>query len=115
MSKNTDKIEVTAAEFRDLAARLADEKTAAESKATDETANERERLRIERERLALEREKIRAEYERERLEAAQRKNDENADDLENRRARSAAAFVFNFLICAGLAAVSLIMYAIVAH
>mgnify|MGYP007088332204 CR=1 FL=1 len=105
MSKNTDKIEVTAAEFRDLAARLADEKTAGESKAT----NERERLRIERERLALEREKIRAEYERERLrnEQARRTQQQTTDpDTETgKRFLFTAAGVVSFVVflAAGLA------------
>ena len=80
MSKmNNDKIEVTAEEFRALAARIADEKTAPESKPAE--PDERERLKIERERLALERERLRTERERE-----QARNVANADESDSRRA-----------------------------
>lgn len=78
MSKKNDKIQITAEEFRALAARIADEKATPESKPAE--PDERERLKIERERLALERERLRTERER-----SQARNASNADERESRR------------------------------
>lgn len=88
MSKKNDKIQITAAEFRALAARIADEKATPESKPAE--PDERDRLKTEAARLKVEREKIRAEYERERLEHA--RNASNADERESRRRFIVALF-----------------------
>lgn len=88
MSKKNDKIQITAEEFRALAARIADEKATPESKPAE--PDERERLKTEAARLKVEREKIRAEYERERLEHA--RNASNADERESRRRFIVALF-----------------------
>ena len=88
MSKKNDKIQITAEEFRAVAARIADEKTTPESKPAE--PDERERLKTEAARLKVEREKIRAEYERERLEHA--RNASNADERESRRRFIVALF-----------------------
>lgn len=85
MSKKKDKIQITAEEFRALAARIADEKTTPESKPAE--PDERERLKIERERLALERERLRTERERN-----QARNASNADERESRRRFIVALF-----------------------
>ena len=85
MSKKNDKIQITAEEFRALAARIADEKTTPESKPAE--PDERERLKIERERLALERERLRTERER-----SQARNASNADERESRRRFIVALF-----------------------
>ena len=92
MSKKSDKIQITAEEFRALAARIADEKTTTESKPAE--PDERERLKIERERLALERERLRTERERERLrnEREHARNASNADERESRRRFIVALF-----------------------
>ena len=88
MSKKNDKIQITAEEFRALAARIADEKATPESKPAE--PDERDQLKTEAARLKVEREKIRAEYERERLEHA--RNASNADERENRRRFIVALF-----------------------
>lgn len=88
MSKKNDKIQITAEEFRALAARIADEKTTPESKPAE--PDERDKLKTEAARLKVEREKIRAEYERERLEHA--RNASNADERESRRRFIVALF-----------------------
>ena len=85
MSKKNDKIQITAEEFRALAARIADEKTTPESKPAE--PDERERLKIERERLGLERERLRTERER-----SQARNAANADERESRRRFIVALF-----------------------
>lgn len=85
MSKKNDKIQITAAEFRALAARIADEKATPESKPAE--PDERERLKTEAARLKVEREKIRAEYEREHA-----RNASNADERESRRRFIVALF-----------------------
>lgn len=85
MSKKNDKIQITAEEFRALAARIADEKATPESKPAE--PDERERLKIERERLALERERLRTERERN-----QARNASNADERESRRRFIVALF-----------------------
>lgn len=85
MSKKNDKIQITAEEFRALAARIADEKATPESKPAE--PDERERLKIERERLALERERLRTERER-----SQARNASNADERESRRRFIVALF-----------------------
>lgn len=92
MSKKNDKIQITAAEFRALAARIADEKATPESKPAE--PDERERLKTEAARLKVEREKIRAEYERERLrnEREHARNASNADERESRRRFIVALF-----------------------
>lgn len=89
MSKKNDKIQITAEEFRALAARIADEKATPESKPAE--PDERERLKTEAARLKVEREKIRAEYERERL-RNEREHARNADERESRRRFIVALF-----------------------
>lgn len=85
MSKKNDKIQITAEEFRALAARIADEKATPESKPAE--PDERERLKIERERLALERERLRTERER-----SQARNAYDADERDSRRRFIVALF-----------------------
>lgn len=83
MSKKNDKIQITAEEFRALAARIADEKATPESKPAE--PDERERLKTEAARLKVERERLRNEREHAR-------NASNADERESRRRFIVALF-----------------------